>query len=98
MKEGNAGYCQCPQLASSISEKSASVVSAGAPLCCLSNVSMESGLPVDVLCDRRCPLSKSRAWLLHYPCVEPGHRAAGLVLACTLCPGLQEDLWLFTLG
>lgn len=59
VKEGNGGYCQCPQLASSISEKSAYVVGAGAPIYCLSNVSLEFCLPVDVLCDRRRPLSKA---------------------------------------
>lgn len=43
------------------------------------------------------PLLKSIAWLLHYFCVEPGQHGAGLVLAYVPSPGLQEDLWLFTM-
>lgn len=97
VKEGNREYCHCPQLVSSISEESAYIVGVGAYIYCLNNVSLESTCQWVCGVDRRCPLLKSIAWLLHYPYVEPDQHGAGLVLAYVPSPGLQEDLWLFTM-
>lgn len=91
------GILLLPQLVSSISEETAYIVGGGAYIYCLNNVPLESTCQWVCGVDRRCPLWKSIARLLHCPCVEPEQHGAGLVLAYVPSPGLQEGLWLFTM-
>lgn len=50
VKERTWGYCHCPQVVSNVSKESVYIVGIGAHIYCLTNVSLEPCLPMDMQC------------------------------------------------